>query len=111
MCMLSYIPLENGQYILTQNRDESIMRPNSTPPIKKQVGGVSVVYPVDPQGWGTWLGVSSAGHAAALINGGLQPHKHHPPYRHSRGLIILPELRFLRSGAIHHAINRQGPAF
>ncbi|HPE58208.1 MAG TPA: NRDE family protein [Bacteroidales bacterium] len=86
--MLSYIPLENGQYILTQNRDESIMRPNSTPPIKKQVGGVSVVYPVDPQGWGTWLGVSSAGHAAALINGGLQPHKHHPPYRHSRGLII-----------------------
>ncbi len=92
--MLTYIPLENGRYILTQNRDESIMRPVATPPIKKRLGDLDVVYPVDPQGRGTWIGVSSEGRAAAILNGGSKKHQHKPPYRHSRGLII-PD--FLRS--------------
>ncbi|MCB2219088.1 MAG: NRDE family protein [Bacteroidetes bacterium] len=86
--MLTYIPQENGKFLLTQNRDESIMRPIAAPPIKRQLGEIVAVYPVDPQGTGTWIGVSSDGRAAGLLNGGSRKHKHQPPYRHSRGLII-----------------------
>jgi hypothetical protein len=86
--MLTYIPQENGKFILTQNRDESIMRPIAAPPIKKRLGDLTAVYPVDPQGTGTWIGAASDGRVAGLLNGGSQKHRHQPPYRHSRGLII-----------------------
>lgn len=106
--MLSYIPLDNGRFILTQSRDETIMRPTAAPPIKKRLGDVDVVFPVDPKGRGTWIGVSSAGNAAALLNGGGEQHKHQPPYRHSRGLIIPEFLKATDFASFYRSFDFDG---
>ena len=88
MCMITYIPINESNFMLTHSRDESILRPIATPPIKREINGVRHMYPVDPQGKGTWIGMSEKGNVAALFNGGTKKHSHEPPYKHSRGLII-----------------------
>ncbi|WP_166115020.1 NRDE family protein [Pseudoalteromonas sp. Z9A5] len=64
MCTLSYFLTEDG-YELFFNRDEQKTRTKALPP-KKHNG--NVIYPTDPQGGGTWLGVSSFGQTLALLN-------------------------------------------
>jgi len=88
MCTVTYIPNDSGSFILTHNRDESIKRVIASPPLKKMIGGIKHIFPVDPQGMGTWIGASEQGRVASLLNGGHSGHKHNPPYKHSRGLII-----------------------
>lgn len=89
MCTVTYIPKENGDFILTQNRDEDIKRAIATPPIERIINGVKHLFPIDPQGGGTWIGISENGRMVSLLNGGSEPHEHKPPYRHSRGKVIL----------------------
>lgn len=89
MCTVTYIPKENGDFILTHNRDEDIKRAIATPPIERIINGTKHLFPIDPQGGGTWIGISETGRVASLLNGGTEPYKHQPPYRHSRGKVIL----------------------
>ena len=51
MCTVTYIPKENGDFILTQNRDEDIKRALATPPIERMINGVKHLFPVDPSRW------------------------------------------------------------
>ncbi|MBN2172735.1 MAG: NRDE family protein [Bacteroidales bacterium] len=94
MCTVTYIPKGNDEFILTHNRDESVRRAIATPPITREINGLSHIFPVDPEGKGTWIGVSETNRVAGLMNGGLNKHKHNPPYRHSRGLVILSYFEF-----------------
>jgi hypothetical protein len=64
MCTLSYFLTDEG-YELFFNRDEQKTRAKALPP-KKHNG--NVIYPTDPQGGGTWLGVSRFGQTLALLN-------------------------------------------
>lgn len=89
MCTMTYIPQEEGKFILTHSRDESIRRGIASPPIKRMIGGIKHLFPVDPVGMGTWIGVSEYGRVAGLVNGAKKEHIHKPPYKHSRGRIIL----------------------
>ena len=89
MCTVTYIPIENGDFILTQNRDEDIKRVLAAPPIERIINGAKHLFPIDPQGRGTWIGISESGRVASLLNGGTESYKHQPPYRHSRGKVIL----------------------
>lgn len=89
MCTVTYIPKENGEFILTQNRDEDIKRAIATPPIERMINGEKHLFPVDPQGGGTWIGISESGRMASLLNGGSEVYNYKPPYRHSRGKVIL----------------------
>lgn len=89
MCTVTYIPKEDGGFILTQNRDEDVKRSISTPPIFRKINGLKHLFPVDPQGRGTWIGISEDGRIASLLNGGSIPHKRKPFYKHSRGKVIL----------------------
>ncbi|MCD4731763.1 MAG: NRDE family protein [Bacteroidales bacterium] len=89
MCTVTYIPIENGDFILTQNRDEDIKRVLASPPIERIINGTKHLFPIDPQGRGTWIGISENGRVASLLNGGTESYKHQPPYRHSRGKVIL----------------------
>lgn len=95
MCTITYIPLESESYILTQNRDESILRPIAAPPLRRKIKDQDreILIPVDPRGGGTWIGASSDGRAAGIMNGGKKPYIPSPPYRHSRGLIITAYFR------------------
>lgn len=63
MCTLSYLLTDNG-YELFFNRDEQRTRPIALPPTEHE----NALYPVDPQGNGTWLAVNKQGVSLALLN-------------------------------------------
>ena len=50
------------------NRDERRDRRAATPPAVHRLQHRTAIYPVDPVGGGTWIGVNDAGLAAALLN-------------------------------------------
>ncbi len=105
MCTVTYIPKENGQFILTQNRDEDIKRAIATPPIERIINGVKHLFPIDPQGGGTWIGTSETGRFTSLLNGGSETYSYNPPYRHSRGRIILDYFKYADFKAFYKAYN------
>lgn len=88
MCVLTYIPTKNNGYILTSNRDESVLREAAFPPQKYELEDQYVFFPKDPVGDGTWI-ASCIRFTLCLLNGGLEKHIPAPPYRQSRGRIIL----------------------
>ena len=87
MCIVTYLPLENNQFILTSNRDESPMR-RTIPPTKYDTQGVALVYPKDELAGGTWIGLSEKNRLVCLLNGGFEIHKRKGPYAMSRGLVV-----------------------
>lgn len=87
MCTVTYVKSQNLS-ILTSNRDEQALR-RAIEPRSYHIGGRNLVFPKDPQAGGTWFAVSESGTAAVLLNGAAQKHQWNPPYRRSRGLILL----------------------
>lgn len=93
MCTLTFVPTSNG-VILTSNRDEHDSRGNTMFPIEKIINNLKVVYPQDPKAGGSWIAAASNQTVAVLLNGAFKKHKHNPPYRKSRGLVLLDLFRF-----------------
>ncbi len=89
MCTVTFLPVGKEDFILTHNRDEQTIRGIASMPEVRISDGIRAVYPVDPKGQGTWIGMADNGKAACLLNGGFERHIPHPPYKHSRGLVIL----------------------
>lgn len=54
-----------------------------------QSGSASVVFPQDAVAGGTWIAADSNGRVLCLLNGAFFGHERTPPYRKSRGLIVL----------------------
>ena len=88
MCTVSYIPTEDG-FVLTSNRDESTGRPRSLPPQKFEHTSQSLFYPKDTLAGGTWIVTSEKVYTLCLLNGAFVKHKHEPPYKKSRGILVL----------------------
>ncbi len=88
MCVLTYLPIQNSGFIFTSNRDESVLRESAIPPRKYEIEGHYVFFPKDPLGGGTWIGGCDT-FTLCLLNGGFEKHTSTPPYRHSRGKVIL----------------------
>ncbi len=88
MCTVTYYPTATG-CIMTSNRDEIISRPAAEHPAISSLGDKQLLYPRDPQAGGTWFVADNSGNVAILFNGGFEKHRHEPPYRRSRGLILL----------------------
>ena len=86
MCTVSYLPTGENQFILSSNRDE-------TP--KRQPEGIfynaekGLYYPKEPSQGGTWIAVAENNRVLCLLNGAFTKHKHQPPYKRSRGLVVL----------------------
>ena len=89
MCTLTYLPLENNQFIITTNRDESVLRQAALPPQILQGERGRILCPVDVQGGGTWIATSDSGITACLLNGAFEKHIPSGPYRMSRGKVVL----------------------
>lgn len=87
MCVVTLLPLPGG-FALTSNRDEHTSRPAALPPQAYTVNQHTLVFPKDPQGGGTWF-ASSATTTVCLLNGAFENHQHYPPYKNSRGLVVL----------------------
>jgi hypothetical protein len=88
VCTVSFYK-DNEKVIITSNRDENINRPDALPPTKIKLENTTVFCPIDPQHQGTWFAVNQKGNVFVLLNGAEEKHIPNPPYRKSRGLILL----------------------
>jgi hypothetical protein len=88
MCVLTYIPTSRNSYFLTNNRDEATVRTKALPPKRYRLNNTQVFFPKDPQSGGTWIATSD-NFTICLLNGAFEKHTPQPPYRQSRGQIIV----------------------
>lgn len=88
MCTLTYIPVNRG-FLLTSNRDEQVARKAALPPELYLHNGLEIIYPKDAQAGGTWIATAGNGYTLCLLNGAFQRHIPAPPYRKSRGLVLI----------------------
>lgn len=89
MCTVTYLPTGKNSFILTSNRDESGQRPTEAPTARAQDNGLNLYYPRDTFAGGTWICAAEDDRLVCLLNGAFEKHKHEPPYRKSRGLVVL----------------------
>jgi len=83
-----------NDFVLTENRDEKGIRSRANPPKIFSHNHLNVIYPQDTKSLGTWIASSENGFSLCLLNGGFTPHKSKPPYRKSRGLVLLDFFQF-----------------
>lgn len=88
MCTVSFVN-NNGEVILTSNRDEKVIRPAAIEPKNYFLNGKNIMYPKDPKAGGTWFAMDENGTVLVLLNGGIVKHNPLFSYRKSRGLIAL----------------------
>lgn len=92
MCTLTVINLRTDEgklgYRLVMNRDELRTRSRAMPPEWRELDGVRAIWPVDPDGGGTWIGAAETGLTLALVNSFPEPMPKRPSDPISRGLII-----------------------
>ena len=88
MCTVTYIPF-NRKVFITSNRDEKSWRLTAVPPQEYSFLSGKIYFPKDTNAGGSWFAVHENGNAIVLLNGGFKLHESKPPYRLSRGLILL----------------------
>lgn len=87
MCTLSW-HLSNNKYEVFFNRDEQRSRIKAIPPSYDK--NTHSIYPLDPQGGGTWMSVNRSGLTLCLMNNYQAQADSYSTYpRKSRGQIIL----------------------
>ena len=67
MCTVSWLRTSAG-YELWCNRDESVQRALAEAPRFHELEGMRALFPVDPEGGGTWVGVNARGLSLCLVN-------------------------------------------
>jgi hypothetical protein len=94
MCTLTYIPTKNVR-LLTSNRDELKSRGETAFPssVTNHKGEV-IYFPKDPKAGGSWIALSERGVLMVLINGASKRHIPTPPYRLSRGIVLLEAFNY-----------------
>lgn len=89
MCTATYLPISKTEFVLTHNRDEHTDRIIALNPQLFIVHDVSLYFPKDPQGNGTWFVTAKNNFTLCLLNGAFVKHIPQPPYAKSRGLVVL----------------------
>ena len=102
MCTVTLLRLGSGFRIIC-NRDEARSRPSALEPSIVEAGTQRAVWPTDPSGGGTWVGVNGAGLVATLLNRNLSEPSSTPPNAPSRGTIA-PKL--LECGSLADAADQ-----
>ncbi|RZJ68933.1 NRDE family protein [Flavobacterium sp.] len=87
MCTVTFVA-SRQQTIITSNRDEQVSRPSIDPAVY-EINGKELFFPKDPRAGGTWFASDKSANVLVLLNGAFDTHEHRPPYRRSRGLIVL----------------------
>ena len=88
MCTVTFIPSGDKLYI-TSNRDEKHWRSSAFPPALYPFQSGILLFPKDGDAGGTWIAAHENGNAIVFLNGGFVCHQPTPPYRKSRGLVLL----------------------
>ena len=66
-----------------------MQRENAAAPDFHILPGKKIIFPKDARAGGTWFAAADNGTVAVLLNGAFKKHIAKPPYRKSRGLILL----------------------
>lgn len=88
MCTVTFLPVGKDAFIFTSNRDESKIRPTQIP-VLENFGSYQLLFPKDAVAGGTWICISNLNRLACLMNGAFERHEWNPPYRMSRGIVLL----------------------
>ncbi len=88
MCTLSFLPDDDGGYLLGLNRDELPSRSTALPPRLDEAAGVPMCTPIDPDGGGSWIALNARGYGVCLINGDSQRLRAPTVGAPSRGLLV-----------------------
>ena len=88
MCTVTFIPV-NNKIFLTSNRDEKHWRSAAIAPELYGMQTGKILFPKDADAGGTWFAAHENGNAVVFLNGGLIKHEPKPPYRKSRGVVLL----------------------
>jgi len=88
MCTVSFVSVKDS-IIITSNRDEHIQRETAAAPDFEMLGEKKIIFPKDAKAGGTWFAAGNNGAVVVLLNGAFVKHTSSPPYRKSRGLILL----------------------
>ena len=104
MCTVSFIPA-GDRFFITSNRDEKLTRKKALAPAVYEYEGRKLLFPKDADAGGTWIAAKEDGDVAVLLNGAFTDHIAMPPYRKSRGLILIDILAGEKPSAIFSRIN------
>ena len=107
MCTITFAPINDSDYVLGHNRDESPLRPKAKIPHQIERNNKSVIAPVDSSKNGTWI-YSNDRETVLLFNGAFQKHKHQPPYNRSRGHIVFETLEYKDHQSFVDSVNLDG---
>ena len=89
MCTVTYLPLNKRDFIITSNRDESILRERALPFQEYKVQGRTILFPKDQKANGTWIAYDVKGYTVCLLNGAYKAHVAKNNYKKSRGIVLL----------------------
>jgi Transport and Golgi organisation 2 len=106
VCTISFIP-SNGKFFITSNRDEKLSRKTAISPGMFMYNGQKLFFPKDADAGGTWIVMKENGDAAVLLNGAFICHTAEPPYRLSRGIILLDIISTEKPSVTFAKINLQ----
>jgi len=103
MCTVTFVS-SGSRKIITSNRDEQVIR-QAIEPKSYLIGSKKITFPKDPKAGGTWYAVDEFGNVLVLLNGAAEKHDWHPPYRKSRGIILLDILSAELPSEMWHQID------
>lgn len=106
MCTVSFIPVKD-KFFITSNRDEKLTRKNAINPGMFIYNDQKLFFPKDADAGGTWIVMKENGDAGVLLNGAFICHKAEPPYRSSRGIILLDVISSERPSVAFRKMNLQ----
>lgn len=104
MCTVTFIPSKE-QVWLSANRDEKSLRSPALPPAVYQLGSGHVLFPRDRDAGGTWIAAHENGNSIVFLNGAWVAHRPQPPYRKSRGLVLLDLIAAIAPVTSFNSIN------
>jgi hypothetical protein len=108
MCTVSIVPTDGG-FRCIFNRDERQGRSIAHPPNARRLGQRCAVFPVDPEGGGSWIGANDDGLVAMLLNRRDRQPRGLPAPRLSRGTIVLGLLEHGTAERACTALSRLAP--
>lgn len=104
MCTVTFLPLEDGDFIFTSSRDEQKDRETLAPKCYRE-NGVHLLYPKDVRAGGTWIVVSEQKRLVCLLNGAFVSHVSTGNYAYSRGLVVKNILLAAHAETYIHDVN------
>jgi hypothetical protein len=107
MCTVTYLPAAGG-FTLTHNRDEAPSRTLYSIERGMAPGKNALLFPRDAKAGGSWMVTASDGKTACLLNGAFERHLRQPPYRRSRGLVLLDFFQLAQPDTFFEHYDLQG---